>query len=220
MYSIPVVDIKAIFNCFDQIPDAGASFSVQLCVDIPVNGSPAASSNVSAFSAGHSFLIVSKSGGGNSITQAFGFYPATGISMWNPFTSKPSAIRDNSGQEINGSLSMSLSSDQFGQLKATAIGLSSKPYILDASNCTDYAVGVINSLRSQPLSLQPYVVHQPGVTVSGSLSPGFDVTINNSPQRLYELLSQMKSAGGPESANIQLDLSHNLKAPLSHGPCD
>jgi len=170
---------------------------------------------------GHSFLIASKSGAGTSITQAFGFYPATGISMWDPFASRPSAIRDNSGQEINGSLSMSLSANQFSALKAAAISLSTKPYILDASNCTDYALGVINSLRSQPLALQPYIVHQPGVTVSGSsLSPGFDVSITNSPQRLYQLLSQMKSSNGPESSNIQLDLSHDLKAPLSHGPCD
>ena len=161
----------------------GASFTVQLCVDVPINGNPAASSNVVGVSAGHSFLIVTKSGGGVSITQAFGYYPAKKLSVWDPFSALPSVIKNNGGQEINGMLTMSLSVEQFNNLRSAAINLSTKPYILDVSNCTDYALGVFNSVRTLPIELPPYIVQQPGVIVSGGqVSPGFTVTIQNSPQ--------------------------------------
>jgi hypothetical protein len=198
IYSIPIIDVRKFFNCFDQIPDAGASFSVQLCVDVPINNNPAASSNTSGFNAGHSFLVVTKSGGGISITQSFGYYPASMLSVINPFASVGSAIKDNAGQEINGRLTMSVSADQFNKLKSVAISLSTKPYVLDSSNCTDYALGVFNSARSSPIVIQPYVIHESGVIVSGSaISPGFNVTIPNSPQQLFEKLSQMKTTGNP-----------------------
>ncbi len=219
--SIPTIDIRKFFNCFDQIPDVGASYSVQLCVDVPINNNPAASSNTSGFSAGHTFLVVTKSLGGMSITQSFGFYPSTTLSVWNPFSSRQSAIKDNGGQEINGSLTISISTAQFNSLKTTAINLASKSYVLDSSNCTDYALGVFNSARSSPIVLPPYVVREPGLIISGaSASSGFTVTIANSPQQLYEKLSQMKTNADAEASNIQLNLSHNLKAPISHGPCD
>jgi hypothetical protein len=34
----PQVNLRSLFNCFTQIPDAGATYSVKLCVDLPVNG--------------------------------------------------------------------------------------------------------------------------------------------------------------------------------------
>jgi len=220
IYSIPTVDVRKLFNCFDMVPDEGASFTVQLCVDVPINGNPAASSDLLGVNAGHSFLVVTKSGSGVSVTQAFGFYPATTLSMWDPFSPVVSVIRNNERQEINGMISMSISLGQFNNLRATAITLSGKPYILDASNCTDYALGVFNSARSSPIVLQPYIIQYPGTTVSGGpISTGFSVKISNSPQRLYEELSQMRAAGGTEAANIQLDLTHNLIAPRSHGEC-
>jgi hypothetical protein len=171
--------------------------------------------------AGHSFLVVTKAGGGTSITQAFGFYPAEKFSMLNPFATLPSVIKDNGGQEINGSLSMLLSADQFNNLKTAAINFSARSYILDASNCTDYALTVFNSVRATPISLQPYVILQPGIVVSGAaISPGFTVTIQNSPQRLFEKLGQIKTDGGPESSNVQINLSGGLRAAISHGPCN
>ncbi len=63
----PPVDIVKIFNCFNLLPDAGATYSVKLCVDIPVNGNP----NwpiASVGDVGHTFLTVTKTNGSNSIT--------------------------------------------------------------------------------------------------------------------------------------------------------
>jgi hypothetical protein len=218
--SIPIVDIRKMFNCFDQIPNDGASYSVQLCVDVPVNGNPAASSNTSGINAGHSFLVITKSGTGISITQSFGFYPKS-LSILDPFSTVSSAIKNNGGQEINGNLAMSISTEQFNNLKATAIELSTKQYSLDSWNCTDYALSVFNSVRNTPIALDPYIIRQPGISISGApASPGFNVIIANSPQRLYEKLNTMKKSGAAEASNILLDLSHNLSAPDSHGECN
>lgn len=221
IYNIPVVDVRKYFNCFDQIPSAGASYTVQLCVDVPINSNPAASMNFSATNSGHSFLVVTKTNGGQSITQVFGYYPATKLSLLDPFSPVPSTIKNNGTQEINGSLTMNITADQFANLKSSAIAISTRPYALNSSNCTDYALGVFNAARSSPLVLDPYVLTEPGIVISGAnKSAGFTVTIPNSPQQLFAKLNTMKIRQSPESPNIQIDLSHKLKSPASHGECD
>jgi len=222
IYSIPTVDVRKLFNCFDMVPDEGAKYSIQLCVDLPVNSMPNMSMNFSGgVNAGHAFLVVTKDGSGSSITQAFGFYPETAPSAWNPFLSIPSIIKDNGDKEINGSISMSLNSDQFNSIKSAAIDFCNRPYTLDKSNCTDYALSVFNAGRRSPITMNPYIVSQAGIVMANGMSSvPITVTINNSPQKLYEKLAYMKTSGDSEGANIQLDLSHNLHSPISHGMCN
>jgi|GEM_PF-767196 len=222
VYSIPTIDIRKFFNCFDLVPSEGATYSIQLCVDLPINSTPNASMNFSGgVNAGHTFLIVTKSGGGINVTQCFGFYPQTAPSIWNPFLAIPSVMKDNGDKEINASLMMSIDSKQFDAIKTSAINLSTTPYTLDKSNCTDYALGVFNSVRSTPLTMQPYVLRQSGIAMANGMSSSpITVTINNSPQNLYATLSVMKANGNTEESNIQLDLSHNLRSPISHGSCN
>lgn len=219
---IPVVDVRKMFNCFDLVPSEGAVYTVQLCVDLPVNSSPDMSMNFSGgVNAGHTFLVVTKSGGGERVSQAFGYYPQEAPSMWNPFSPIPSVIKDNGNKEINGSLTMTINAEQFSIIKSAAFNLSSLPYTIDKSNCTDYAVNVFNTVRPAPLTMDPYVLRQGGITVgNGASSPPIEIVINNSPQKLYRRLEEMKKSNNPEAANIQLDLSHNLKSPISHGACN
>lgn len=220
IFGLQVIDIRKYFNCFDQVPSAGATYSVQLCADLPINNNPNASMNFSGVNAGHTFLVVTKANSGVSITQAFGYYPQSKPSILNPFAPIPGVIKNNGTQEINGAISMSLTADQFNILKTNAITLSSKPYVLDASNCTDYALNVFNSVRATPIVLSPYIVNEPGIIMSGApASNGFTVTVTNSPQQLFQKLTQMK-ANNAESSNIQLDLSHNFMSPASHGECN
>jgi len=222
VYSIPTIDIRKFFNCFDLVPSDGATYSIQLCVDLPINSTPEASMNFSGgVNAGHTFLVLTKSGNGINVTQCFGYYPQSAPSAWNPFLPIPSAMKDNGDKEINASITMSIDSKQFDVIKSTAINLSTNSYTLDKSNCTDYALGVFNSTRSTPLTMQPYVLRQAGIALSnGMASSPITVTINSSPQKLYAELSDMKSNGNAEASNIQLDLSHNLRSPISHGPCN
>ncbi|WP_431209454.1 hypothetical protein ACQ86N_25185 [Puia sp. P3] len=222
IYNKPVVDVQKYFNCFDQIPSEGASYTIELCVDIPVNSSPDMSMNFSGgISSGHTFLVVTKSGNGMNVSQSFGYYPQTAPSAWDPFSPIPSAIRDNGNDEINASLIMTINNDQFNAVRSAAVNFSAKPYLLDKSNCTDYALSVFNVARTTPLTMDPYVLRQAGIVLTNGLSSEpITVTIANSPQKLYDKLANLKMSGGTEASNIQLDLSHNLNSPFSHGECN
>ncbi len=219
---LPVINIQKYFNCFDLVPSAGATYSIKLCADLPINNNPGASMNFSGgVNAGHSFLVITKSSGSSTITQCFGFYPQERPSLLNPFSPITSVLKDNGNREINASITMVITSDQFNAVKVGAINLCNSSYSLDNSNCTDYALGVFNAARTNPLKIDPYIIREPGISSpTGISSPGFDVTINSSPQQLYSKLSAMKSASDPEASNIQVDLSHNYKSPASHGECN
>ena len=222
IYNIPTINIQNYFKCFDLIPSDGATYSVKLCVDLPVNSSPGASMTFSdGISSGHTFLTITKSGSGMSISQCFGYYPQSPPSILNPFSPITAVIKDNGNKETNASMVMSINSDQFNTLKENAINRSIVPYTLNNSNCTDYALSVFNSVRPTPLQIAPYINHQPGIILSnGMSSAGTDITINSSPQQLYSKLASMKSNQEPEASNIQLDLTHNTKSPFSHGECN
>ncbi|MBS1601852.1 MAG: hypothetical protein JST42_04235, partial [Bacteroidetes bacterium] len=139
----------------------------------------------------------------------------------NPFSSIPSVIKDNGDKEINASISMSISSEQFRAIELAAINFSAQPYLLDKSNCTDYALKVFNAGRTSPISMDPYILNQSGIVMSnGMASDPMTVTIKNSPQKLYEKLANMKASGDAEAQSIQLDLSHNLHSAISHGMCN
>jgi len=57
------VNITEVFDALDRVPDAGAVFSLRLCVALPVDGDPTASMNFSGgVKAGHTFLVVGKEG--------------------------------------------------------------------------------------------------------------------------------------------------------------
>jgi hypothetical protein len=219
--SLKVVNIKNVFNCFTLVPNAGATYTIQLCADVPVNSNPGASMDyLGGVSAGHSFLVVTKTNGSSSVTQSFGFYPAQSPSAWSAFDPMPSAVKDNGAHEINASITMNISEYQFATVQAGAIAYATNSYVLDSYNCTDYALGVFNSVRSTPLTLEPYTATIPGTSVNGvPLTPDTHFTINNSPQGLYNALTGMKSSGSAEAGNIQTDLSGKTLAPVSHGEC-
>jgi hypothetical protein len=222
-YSLPVENIAAIMRCFNLVPSAGATYSISICADVPVNSSPLTTVNPFSSNAqiGHSFLIAKKTNGSASVTQSFGFYPATTPSIWNPFGPVASAIKDNGNQEINAELTMTVTAAQFNTFAAAVTALAAHAYTLDSFNCTDFAVRAVNSVRSSPLEVPPYTIYLPagpnGDNVSTQATP---LTIPNSPQGLYELLAAMKMAGGPEAGNTVTDLTHNTKSPASHGQCN
>ncbi|HEY4291391.1 MAG TPA: hypothetical protein VGN00_30025 [Puia sp.] len=222
IYQMPIVNVTNYFKCFDLVPSEGASYTIQLCADVPSNNDPNRSMTFSAgISAGHTFLVVTKSGGGVSISQAFGFYPASTLSAWNPMSAVGSVIRDNSNAEINASITMTMNPDQFNTIRAAAIALSQKPYQLDKSNCSDYALGVFNAARTNPLTVDPYMLTQAGIFMGNGLSsPPVTVPITNSPQMIYEKLSAIKANGAAEASNIQLNLTNGLLSPYSHGECN
>ncbi|MGI8950768.1 MAG: hypothetical protein ACR2FN_04185 [Chitinophagaceae bacterium] len=118
----PAEDINKIFNCFNSIPDAGATYSLTLCSDIPnnydLNTSFVNSPHVGY--PGHTFLILTKTNGNTSVTKAFGFYPTMSWSSLLNLVNLPpvpSKIVNNSEHEINASITMNITQSDFNVIK-------------------------------------------------------------------------------------------------------
>ena len=59
----PAIDVNQILKCFDNIPDDGATCSIEILTDIPVDSDPSKLFNWNTQSPGHTFLQLKKSNG-------------------------------------------------------------------------------------------------------------------------------------------------------------
>lgn len=134
------VDPGKYMNCFNNIPNDGASFKVIVQVQEPVPGMRV---NYGINGVGHTAITLMKKGNnGATITQTIGFYPAA-----NKF-SGPSKIVDNAKAGEAGNIDFTISmafdlgsnSDAFGKIVA---GVANPPaeYQLFGMNCTAFVVG-------------------------------------------------------------------------------
>lgn len=213
--SLTIVKLQQVLNCFGNahVSDAGAQYTLSLCADVPVNADPDASATLSpGVSAGHSFLIASKTSNGVTVTQCIGFYPVQTPPWYDMLDPQPSAIKDNGGHEINAMITRNLTAQQFLEMEYAANMYAQLDYNLTSFNCTDFAVDVWNSTGAASMSLSPLTISMPAPGGGGDLS----ITIQNSPQGLYSQLQSLRASG---VQGITLDLSGNLKAPGSEGQC-
>ena len=194
----PGVDVKKFFKCFANVPDAGATYSITLHADLPVNSSP--NTLVSGLRPGHAFLTLTKSNGGTSVTQVIGFYPVSGTkSVFDaPVTSQ--TVNDG-GHEYNASITMNVSQADFNAAinQATTYSTNSK-YDLNDFNCTNYAVNVYNSATTNDISVSD--------TNLGGVNYGC------TPNGLYQKLQALKATG---ASNVTTGTAN---AAASKGACN
>ena len=193
------VNITEVFDALDRVPDAGAVFSLRLCVALPVDGDPTASMNFSGgVKAGHTFLVVGKEREGVCTMRAFGFYPATRLSVWSPLDPYPSMIRDNRRHLVHAWLEMPITALDFEVVRALAIAGAWSVYRLLSFNCAGYAVEVFNSVRAEPVVLPPYAVQCWGVPIGYNRLPSRkQIIIPHTPQGLFLAIRSMVAAGIP-----------------------
>lgn len=210
------VDINRIFNCFNLLPDAGATYVITINSDIPVNNQPLAPYN-SSLSPGHSFITITKKNGGSSVTKSFGFYPKNGPkSIIDPYGNVASKIVNNSEHEFNAYITKSMTQAQFNLVKSTSIANASKGYCITNFNCTDFALAAWNSAfstTSDKITLPTYATAFP----STPISPTIPITINNSPQMLYLNIGGHCAASDDCPAGVSL---FSGSAPKSPGDCN
>ena len=199
----PSIDLQKFFNCFNNVPDNGATYTIKLCADLPVDGNPWPVVNV--LTPGHAFLTVTKTNGSQSVTQSFGFYPISGIrSIFN--SSCPSKFIDDGDHEFEASISMALSQSQFNTFKSVALNYTNNTdYDIDDFNCADFALNCFNSNRSGSDFLEIPDTYR---TI---------VNYGTTPNGIYEKLKDMKDNNHPEAANIFVGKTN---APTSHGECN
>jgi hypothetical protein len=186
------IDISKFLKCFSSIPDNGATCSIEILADIPVDNDPNKFFNWSTGSPGHTFIQISKSNGSQNVTQNIGFYPVSG---WKTiFTTDPieSKLVDNGKHEFNASLKMNLTTEQLKKALNQLEHLSTKKYDIDEYNCTDLALEVFNLSRANPLVIPRY--HIPNGSAYGGTS---------TPQGLYQQLKSMQRSG-VETNNINI----------------
>jgi len=196
------IDLQKYFNCFDNIPDAGATYSVKLCADLPRNQYPYQAMN--GMTPGHVFITLTKTNGSQSITQSFGFYPSNGILSTSMLPVSSKIVDDgHNNHEYNASILMNVSQIDFNAVKNLALAhANAMQYDLSDFNCTDFGLQCFNIARAVPISIDPL--------------PGWGI-INNTPNMLYIKLDYMKYTNAPEAANIQIGV---FNAPTSYGACN
>lgn len=206
--SHPAIDLEKYLKCFDNIPDDGATCSIEIFTDLPVDNDPTKLFDWKTESPGHTFLQIKKSNGGKYALQNIGFYPN---SNWkNILDADPvdSKIVDDGGHEFHASLKMNLTPDRLHWVIDKAKELSTQKYDMDEFNCTDFAMEVFNYARNIPLDIPRYGI--PG---------GIGSYPSRTPQGLYVKLKEMHDKNDPEAGNITIGIQKGWVAD-SDGPCN
>lgn len=206
--SVPGIDLKKYFKCLDNIPNAGARYSVSICADLPVNSNPNALLNVK-WLPGHSFIILTKTNGANGSSVAFGFYPEKALHSLSSIPVASQIIDDGSSRhEYDASLTMNnISALDFQTLEHSAENLAgAMKYDLDNYNCTNYALDVINTIRPFPIQVPDWIGYYSGTN------------FGKTPNGLYGALKDLQTNGGT-LRNDQINMGTH-KAPPGSGGCN
>jgi hypothetical protein len=205
-YQKAAINVKAFLNCFTAVPDAGATYSVNVYVDLPVNDDPTQFFNPYTGATGHVFVGLTKTGGSQSITQYMGFTADNALSAITASGAVPGKIVDNGSHKYNASLSTPVSAAEFSDAMNQLQNQSSAEYDIVNYNCVDFALAVVNSARGEyPL------------TIAQDLVPG-ETTPMSTPEALYNTINNMSRPGGPEAGNT--NVGDIWDAGTSHGACN
>jgi hypothetical protein len=177
------IDPKKYTDCFEQVNDQLATYSMTIYSDIPADQDAGVVFDLKAHYAGHTFIELNKSNPYNSVRQVFGFYPG---SMWGALSGNNTAskIVDDSEHEYQASYTISLSRPQFVAAVQRIQQLYGHSYHISNFNCTDFAMSVFHAAGGQML-LNP----QYNIPVYGNSSG------NNTPNGVYEQIAAMQAAG-------------------------
>lgn len=208
--SEPQVSLQSLFNCFAQIPDAGATYSVKLSVDLPVNGVWNAPFNLTQKSPGHTFLTLTKTNGTQTISQSVGFYPIG--SGGNPLNPNATGGFKNNGlpnHEYNSSIKAdNLSASQFSMAMNNLLSHENDIYNISNNNCTTIALNAFNLLITPKITIEPFVVQMP---TNPPQAPYFFM---QSPQKLYKAIDSFQPGTG-----LSKEFNVNNDSPLSTNIC-
>ena len=206
--NLDAIDIAKYLKCFETIPDEGATCSIEILTDIPVDNNPNKLFSWENGSPGHTFLQIKKTNGNKTIQQNIGFYPVSGWKTLLTTAPIKGKFVDNGSHEFNAGFIQNISPKQLSTALAHITHLAKFiRYDIDEFNCTDFALEVFNSVRiSNEFEIPKY-------DLPGGMAP-FGSSL---PQGVYNKLKSMKQSG-VESDNINIP---GVKGWVSdsHGPC-
>lgn len=191
-YDDPAIDLQKFINCFNVIPDAGATCKITIYADVPVNSDPTKIMDWENGSPGHTWIRLEKDGAGANAkhaSQNIGFYPKSG---WKTtLTDAPIAGKwvDNHHHEYNASYTLTISPADLRSALTRMLYLQRfVRYDIDDYNCTDWVLDVWKQAVSPTTWFDI-----PRFKLPGSLSPNGTST----PQGLFVTFKKMKALGKP-----------------------
>lgn len=204
------VNPRKMVDCFETISNTGATYSVKINADIPVNSAPNLLFNLKGFTPGHVFITLTKNGlNGEKINQSIGFYPENGFkSIVNPddFV-KGKIVNDGnlgSEREYNASYTVSATNEQFGNIINRLKNISSLDYSLANGNCAHFAISLFNEV--DPFFSSQVITYPFGGTM---------MYLTATPLGVYNTLQNYKNNNIP---NVEVGVVK--KSLTSKGPCN
>ncbi|TKK64719.1 hypothetical protein FC093_21975 [Ilyomonas limi] len=206
------IKVEDYIKCFSTVSDVNATYKITIFSDLPVNGDPSKIFDWSTNSPGHSFVQLSKSGGGQSIQQNFGFYPEFG---WKApaNVSIDSKVVDNAGHEFNASLTLTVNNSQFQAALNKVQAIAGYDYNITTWNCTDFALSVFNAASSSPLTIPQFPIPTSTYPLPTT------VTLSNTPQGLYYQIQALQASGNTSYGTADVPGVCGY-AGGSHGSCN
>ncbi|HWB27697.1 MAG TPA: hypothetical protein VG738_19615 [Chitinophagaceae bacterium] len=195
------IDIKKYMDCFGNVQDAGATYTVTICVDLPVDDDPTKIFNWSDASPGHTFIELYKNGTGGLVQQVFGFYPDQ---PWKTVAGGQIAakVADDAGHEYQAKYTIGVSASQFASAVQAAESYANFDYNVASFNCADYALKVFSAAGGK-MYVPPFAV------------PGYSQS-SNTPQGVYDAIKGLVLDGNANAmANGQKQWVGD-----SHGACN
>jgi hypothetical protein len=154
----PAIEIEKYLTCFSNVPDEGATCSIDILTDIPIDENPDKLLNWQTRSPGHTFVQIRKSNGISSVMQNIGFYPVSGWKTMLTTAPIKGKFVDNSGHEFNAGPKRELTPEKLSRTLMHIRRLARYiKYDIDDYNCTDFALEVFNYTRpADPIEIPRY----------------------------------------------------------------
>lgn len=134
------VDVFSLLDCFDKVDNAGASYTMTISSDIPIDNHPELPIVNQAGSPGHVFITLSKKNNNLEVVQNIGFYPI----KFNAGNVRSKIVNDGK-HEINATYLIALNENEFSIVLNKIKTSSIKPYNFVDYNCANFALDVFNS---------------------------------------------------------------------------
>jgi hypothetical protein len=149
-----IKSIANYFQCFTNVGGTDHTYTVTVCVDQPVpgtrtpwttsgNGSSGSSASGNPVYAGHTFLILTETYGGTTITRNVGFYPVTNVNPAN--VTSQGSLNDDETHGYNVSGSFTVDNAQFFNILNFVSQGNSAGYLynLNTNNCTTFVINAV-----------------------------------------------------------------------------
>jgi hypothetical protein len=149
-----IKSITTYFQCFTNVGGTDHTYTVSVCVDQPSpgtrtpwstsgTGSSGSSAGGNPVYAGHTFLILTETYGGTTITRNVGFYPATNVNPSN--VTSQGSLNDDETDGYNVSGSFTVDNAQFFNILNFVSQGNSTGYLynLNTNNCTTFVINAV-----------------------------------------------------------------------------